>query len=208
MDNIDLVFAKIGKGADLKRERKSLDKKTNSRNNIAKYQQLNKMEILEKVKSGKIHISNLSLEFERRYFFDHVFSILFPYNILEVIKEEKDYIFSTNNQYNITFITKVLHQENRIDIETLKAYYKEQMSKSKQKTIFDLTGNVLVGGNEILYFSVIHPMPMNKLFNFMLTFKAKEQNILITLSGVNYYYDIWKNIMMAMLQTIEIKGEI
>ncbi|MDR2022243.1 MAG: hypothetical protein LBQ71_03100 [Hungatella sp.] len=162
------------------------------------------MEKIEKLHQEIRKVKELNME--RTVFFENLFSICLPKNLLLNEIREEGVILLRSQSEHLALVIKVLDCNKPIDLEYIKKNYQEQMAMSKQQTWFDIDGNEMVDGVEIFYFTAIHSMPDQNQVNYIILFCLDNKTVILDFNMREESYTFWKNSIAVMMKTIQKAG--
>lgn len=148
----------------------------------------------------------INLKLERKEFFEQLFTIFIPSDLLENEIKEENVIVLRSQSEHLVLVVKKIEDEYTINIEDIKKNYKSQMKQSKQQTQFCLSESRIVDGIRVFYFSASHSMPEQKHFNYIILFNHKKKTIILNFNIREKDYTYWADIIYAIIGTIR-QGE-
>ncbi|MFR3729028.1 hypothetical protein [Lacrimispora sp.] len=149
----------------------------------------------------------VNLELERKGFFEQLFTICIPSDLLENEIIEDNIIVLRSQPEHLVLVVKKIDNEYIINIEDIKKSYEAQMKQSKQQTQLCLSESRMVNGIRVFYFSASHSMPEQKHFNYIILFNLKNKTIILDFNIREKEYSYWADIIYAIIGTIRQGGD-
>ena len=113
-----------------------------------------------------------------------------------------------DNQQNRLNITVAIFDDYSTDfVQNAKRQYYENMSKSKQKTVWIEDEQVDVNGLIFNYIVAKHPMPQQDIYTSIALLNTQKKTIGILVTVNNEEQEKWLRLFKAMLNTITIEEE-
>jgi len=143
------------------------------------------------------------LQFAKHVFFDGLFTMILPSNILAEKRESSQGLLFYSHKERVALSLRLADNAGILKPEKLKADYISKMKASKQQTQMEEDGTIDALLGPVYYFLASHAMPGEKQYDFAVLFMAGEQTVIMDFSFHESGMMLWKTILCRLIMTIQ-----